>query len=165
MRRSKLGQPVQRWFSQTPVNLGKDDTKYRLFYGWPSYASRFYGRPVPQPEYVPLEQAIQVARWLAAQTAKGTPAVLDTNVARASGYAWRLRTLGWIFRALSSAWGVNPIPRPGTDCGRGRLPRGLPLLYVGNLAGGCGLCRWRAIDDMHVLLDKLALIQRTKGFE
>jgi len=162
MRRSKLGQPVQRWFSQTPVNLGKDDTKYRLFLWLAVYASRFYGRPVPQPEYVPLEQAIQVARWLAAQTAKGTPAVLDTNVGSGIRVCLAAKDAGLDISGTFFRLGSEPYTRPGHGLWPSRLPRGLPLLYVGNLAVGAACAAGEAIDDMHVLLDKLALIQRTR---
>jgi len=163
LRRSKLGQPVQRWFSQTPVNFGKDDTKYRLFLWMAVYASRFYGRAVPQPEYVPLEQAIQVAQWLAAQKALGKPAILDTNVGSAIRVCLAAKDAGLDISGSFLRLGGEPYTEA-----RARIVAEVGCTAVchyfmsetSRVGGACAA--GEAIDDMHILLDKLAIIQRPK---
>jgi hypothetical protein len=163
LRRSKLGQPVKRWFSQTPVNLGQDDTKYRLFLWLAVYASRFYGRPVPQPEYVPLEQAIQVAQWLAAQKAGGTPAVLDTNVGSGIRVCLAAKEAGLDISGTFFRLGSEPYTEARARIVAEAGCRAVCHYFMSETSRvGAACAAGEAIDDMHILLDKLALIQRAK---
>jgi hypothetical protein len=163
LRRSKLGQPAKRWFSQTPVNLSKDDTKYRLFLWLAVYASRFYGRPLPQPEYVPLEQAVKIAEWLADQKAQGTPAVLDTNVGSGIRVCLAAKDAGLDISGTFFRLGSEPYTearaRIVTEAGCTAVCHYF-MSETSRVGGACAA--GEAIDDMHILLDKLALIQRDK---
>src|SRR6266550_2752761 len=51
-------------------------SKMNFFVNYTTFVCRLLGRRVVQPEYVPLNEADKVARWLAAKTAQGTPAIL-----------------------------------------------------------------------------------------
>lgn len=163
MRRSKLGQPVTRWFSQTPVSLSKDDARFRIFLWTAVYASRFYGRPVPEPEYVPLEQAIKVAQWLAEQRAKGTPAVLDTNVGSGIRVCLAAKEAGLDISGTFFRLGSEPYTEARARIVAEAGCTAVCHYFMSETSRvGAACAAPEAIDDMHILLDKLALIQRDK---
>jgi hypothetical protein len=160
---AKLGVSVERWFSQTPLWKG----------GWARQAvlteatritATVSGRRLPAPEHTPPERADRVARWLAEAKARGTPAVLIPPVGAAVRVCLAAREQGLDIAGTFFRLGAEPFT-PGraaaiADAGC----RAGANYYMAELGGFVGLaCAAPAeLDEVHLLTDKLAVIQRDK---
>jgi hypothetical protein len=163
LRNAKIGQPVRRWFSQNRVRLRPGSLKYAVFTGYAVYGSRLFGNPLPAPEFTPLEDAGKVARWLAEMKRHGTPAELHTNpssgvraclAASERGYD----IAGTFFRFNSEPY--TPAKEDVVASTGSRAAAQYSLAEMGNIGMACA--EPRSTDDVHLLTDKLAVIQREK---
>src|SRR5205085_1003060 len=80
-RYAKLRWPLERWFSQTPVGPHRGELKEFAVAAYALLVSRVARTAMPVPRHVPSDEAVVVARWLAAHVAQGTPAVLNAPAA------------------------------------------------------------------------------------
>ncbi len=158
---AKLGEPPHRWITPGGTGIGGRTWRHDLLTRYTVLASRWHGQPVPAPEAVPFDEAWRVAEWLAAKTRAGTPALLSTNTAsivRACAAAAErgLDIAGTVFRGIGEP--LTPAKH------RIALAAGCRTISVystgeaGRLGQPCAAPA--AIDDSHVLTDKLALLQR-----
>jgi hypothetical protein len=160
LRFARLGHPISRWFSQTPVSFAFD-SRQAAFVRMVSLVSRASGRRVPQPEHVPLREAVRIASWLAACRAQGAPAWMSTTASAAvrlclASRAHGLDISGTFFR--SSGEPLSP--------GKARLIADAgcvarchyAMAEIGRMAVACG--RPATHDDVHVASDKVAFLQR-----
>jgi hypothetical protein len=164
LRRAKLGLPVDRWFSQTRLSRAPKDVGYAGITYLTTLTGRMRGGSLPFPTFVPLPEARRVAVWLAEQVAAGTPALLDTigsSGVRAARVALEegLNIAGTFFRlggepltAAKAAW----IREAG-----GRAVCHYAFSELGRLGLACASPE--AIDDVHLLTDKIALLQRPRS--
>jgi hypothetical protein len=163
LRSAKIDQRVERWFSLSRLAARPETFKYFIFTKYALYGSRLFGRPLPIPEYTPLEEAHKVALWLAEKRKAGSPAELHTNPS--SGVrvclAARERSLdisGTFFRFNSEPY--TPAKAKivmETGC---RAAAQYSMGEIGNIGMACG--NPAALDEVHLLTDKLAVIQREK---
>ncbi|HET6468261.1 MAG TPA: hypothetical protein VFG43_07780 [Geminicoccaceae bacterium] len=158
---AKLGLRVERWFSQRPVGFGPAHWPHGAATGYIVAMSRLTGGAIPPPEHVPLEQAATVARWAAGHVAAGRPPLVNTNAASsvrvclAAGEAG-LDIAGTLFRVGGeplTAGKVAAVARAGA-----RVVCHYTMSETGRIGVACA--RGVAVDDVHVLLDKLAMIRR-----
>jgi hypothetical protein len=157
----RMGHVVERWFSEKKMADGLREWPYALFTLYLHLAADFHGRGIPLPEHTPPENAARVAEWLAAKKAEGTPAVLDAvastavRVAHAalkngldiSGSAFRVSSEPFTEgrAAICSRAGVRAYPHYAmTETGMAGLPCLTP----------------EEVDEVHVLKDRVAVIQR-----
>jgi hypothetical protein len=160
LRMARLGYPIERWFSQTPVSVwagGKHAALVRAV----SAVSRWTGRRVPQPEHVGLSDAVIVARWLAGHRQRGRPAWLSTTASCAvraclAARAHGLDISGTFFR--SSGEPLSPGKAAVVLAEGCRIRSHYALAEAGRLGVACG--RPDVIDEVHVLTDKVAVRQR-----
>jgi hypothetical protein len=160
---AKLGLQIERWFSQTRLTPRDGLAREYLFTVATLLAGRTAGRPMPFPEHVPVGEAHHVARWLADKKAAGTPAYLST--AASSGVRAALAALehgldieGSFFRLGGepfTAAKARVIERAG-----GRAVGNYTMTEAGRVGIACA--DPAALDDYHVLTDKLALIRRDR---
>jgi hypothetical protein len=163
LRSAKIGRPIERWFSQNRMILRPSTLKYFVFMNYALYASRFFGAPLSVPEHTPLEQAFKVASWLAAKRKQGTPAELHTNPSSGVRVCLAAQEQGLdisntFFRFNSEPY-TSAKARVITATGS-RAAVQYSLAEIGNIGMACGTPA--ALDDVHLLTDKLALIQREK---
>ena len=127
-------------------------------------ATRWYGRPVPTPEHVPLAQAERIAACLAELKARGTPALVNTNASSGTRVCLAAKEHGLDIAGTMFRLGGEPLTpararvvassgsRVVTIYGMGEIGRiGLPCAHADE------------IDDVHVLLDKLSVIRRLRS--
>lgn len=153
LRWAKLGQPPQRWFSQTCCT------------GWKArflvLAASGAGSRFPLPEHTPPSEASKVARWLAAETAAGRPAGLDAPVSSAVRVCLAARHDGLDISGSFFRVGGEPLTPAKLAVIRGTGSR-VAVIYsmseVGMIGVACaeGCCA----DDVHLLEDKLAAVER-----
>ena len=156
LRWGKLGQRVEKWFTQHRLQTSK--WKYRVFTGYTVWASS-----VPAPEHVPAGDASTVARWLAEVKKRGRAGLLDTHatsgvrVCRAALEAG-LDIAGTFFRLGGepyTAAKARVVQESGCDAACN-----YHTAETGVLGMTCG-ARLEP-DEVHLMTDAFGVIQRPK---
>jgi hypothetical protein len=163
LRIAKLGKRVDKWFSQTPPEPTRATLKPSLIVRTTVAASRRWGRALPRPQHVPLTDASPVAHWLADRRAGGEPAHLNTyptsavRVCQAAELAG-LDISGTVFRVGGEPYTSakdEAVRRAGCSA----------ISYYGAVetsAIGMSCGEPEQLDDVHLLTDKLGIIQRPR---
>ena len=163
LQRARFDRIPERWFSQTPVGWDRHRWRHSWFTSGAVMASRIWGKPLPAPEHIPLDQADRVAGWMNEQVRAEAPALLDTNVASAIRVcqAARGRDLdiaGSLFRT-----GGEPLTDSRAafiESTGSRVVVNYGIAEAGRLGMACG--DPVAVDDVHLFLDKVAVLQQPK---
>lgn len=166
MSHAKMGHRPGRWFAQNGLRFAPGAWKHAVMTRLIFATARLAGRPLPRPDRVPLGEAWRVAEWLAACREAGTPAWLNTNAA--SGVRVAMGALdrdldisGTLFRL-----GGEPLT-PGKveviEAAGARAVCHYSMGEVGRVGLACAAPD--ALDEVHVLTDKIALIQRERALE
>jgi hypothetical protein len=163
LRVSKLGKQIERWFSQTPLEATRETIKPFLLTRTTIAVSRSAGRPLPRPEHVSLADAGRVARWLAEKVHEGVPAQLSTYPSSAARACAAAGDAGLDLSGTTFRVGGEPYTRAKADA----LERtgSHAISYYGAVeTGSIGVaCREAGeLDDVHLLTDKLGIIQRER---
>jgi hypothetical protein len=160
LRLARMGHSVERWFSQTPTSFDHDPRNAFLMHGI-SLVSLWCGRKVPYPEHVPLSDAIRVVRWLAHCVARGTPAWLSTTASSAVRLCLAARDHGVDISGTFFRTSGEPL-----SAGKARVVAKagcvarchFAMAEMGRIGMACG--NPRTDDDVHVVSDKISLLQR-----
>ncbi len=159
----KVGKPIERWFTQNPLVMRPGAFKYFIFTSYALYGSRLFGRPLPMPEHVSLEKASQVARWLAAKKRVGTPALLCTNSSSGVRVCLAAKEHGLDIAGTFFRLGGEPFTlakaQVVADTGSRAVSK-YSRAEVGRLGIPCAAPA--ALDEVHLLTDKVEVIQREK---
>ncbi len=162
----KLGLPLVRWFSQTQPGLGPTAGKSVVVSSVTFLVSAAMGHPLPLPEYVPMDRADVVARWLAEQTAQGRRLHVDLAPSSAVRVCQAARELGLDISGHIARTSGEPLTKAKaallTEAGL-TYCSAYALLEGGTLGLSCG--DPAAVDDQHLLTDRIALIQEPRPFE
>ena len=163
LRLEKLGKPLDRWFSQTRVTLSDGHWKFALFTGTTVAEGRALGRRFPAPQHVPTSSPEPVATWLGDMTRRGTPAVLDTMVSSAVRVCTYARERGIDISGTLFRLGGEPLTAP-----KGQLIaeigcRSICFYSITEMSFvGAPCATPDALDDVHLLTDKVAVLVRPK---
>jgi hypothetical protein len=122
-----------------------------------------FANPMPVPEHVPLNEAQKVAAWLETKRRQGRPAVLDTNVSAAVRVCLAAREKGFDISGTFFPGGGEPLTPAKAKIIRETGSRAHCHYSMSEL-GTMGLACANPIhlDEVHLLTDKIAVIQRTK---
>jgi hypothetical protein len=161
-RYMKVGRTPVRWFSQSGFTWTAEGVRSALFLGYTLLVSYLIRRPMPRPRYLPREKVVEIARWLAT-VGTSSAAVFDVSPSGAIRIAIAakqhgLDISGTLFRVGGEPF-TEAMARELADAGTSAITR-YGMAEVGNIALGCPFPA--AIDDLHVLTDKLAVLQRDK---
>lgn len=163
LRLEKLGKPLDRWFSQTRVALGDGNWKFAIFTASTVAQGRLLGRPFPAPKFVPTTSPEPVARYLADMTRRGTPATLDTMVSSAVRLCSYARENQIDISGTLLRMGGEPLTEPKAQliadvgCQTTCFYSITEMSFV-----GAPCATPSALDDVHLLTDKVAAIVRPK---
>jgi len=163
LRYAKLGKPVAKWFAQTRPEITAADWKYFVFTHTMLAASRLCGTPMPCPEFTPSTESARVAQWLATTKAAGVPAVLDTStspgvrVCRAA-LEQGLDIAGTFLRLGGEPY--TPAKAQIVSAAGCRAVCHYSISEIGIVGMPCG--DPADLDDLHLLVDKIAAIQRRR---
>jgi hypothetical protein len=157
------GLSVERWFSQTRVGLGRRASKDALLTVFTLLAGRFAGKRLPFPEHVPLGDAAPVAVWLAEQCRRGRPACLSTtpsSAVRACRAADQrgLDISGSFFRLGGEPY--TPGKAAVIEASGVQAISNYTMSEIGRIGIACA--EPQALDDLHVMTNALAVIQRPR---
>ena len=163
LRLAKLGKKVEKWFSSSKFKKDPKSLQFLFFTYYTIYAGRFLSSPLPSPVYIPLESAFEVASWLELKKAEGTPAFFDTQASTCVRICIAAMERGFDIRGTFFLVGGEPYTKAKaeviSDAGCQAINR-YSMAELGNLGLACATPA--EFDDVHLITDKVAVIQRQK---
>lgn len=162
-RRVKIGRPPARWFTPTALAPGRGALKHYLFTHYTVRASRVMGTSMPRPEYVPPDRAVVVAEWAAEQRRRGRPGILACPPGASVRICLAARDRGLDIRDTFFRCSGEPYTpgRAGVIAATGG--RGASIYSMAEVGiVGMPCVAPSAVDEVHLVTDKLAIIQRPK---
>jgi len=152
--------PPERWFSPGTTRERRLSLGYRLATQALIRFVRRLGVTAPQPEWVPLDQAITVARWAAETVRERGACVVRTFVSMALRVALAAQEEGLDLSGATLIGGGEP-PTEAKVRGIERSGARWVPLYAMTEVGKVGLACAHPVDgsDVHVLDDAVGLIQ------
>jgi hypothetical protein len=161
LHHAKLAQPTERWFAQLPPYPPRESPRSAILLAATLAVARAAGQPIPAPRHVPLERADVVARWLADRVMQGTPPYLNTTASGAVRVCEAARPEGLDLSGTVFRVGGEPYTPARDRVITGSGCTAYPFLQaneVGRIGVTCA--SRRAPDEVHLLTDKLAVLQR-----
>ena len=162
--RARISRLPEVWFSQNRYHLRWEDARAAAFAASALGGSRLWGRPLPVPTYLPLERAVEISEWLARKSSSGTAALLDTNVSSAIRVCRAASEGGHDIAGTLFRTGGEPLT-PGRaqmiEQTNSRVTCNYGIAEAGRLGLACGDASMP--DDVHLLTDKVALLQRPRA--
>jgi hypothetical protein len=163
LRYARLGKPVERWFSQSRLSFNLKNFRFYIFTMWGILASRMFGKPIPMPEHVPFNEAYRIANWLETKKTNGTPAVMDTNVSSAVRICLAAQERGRDIAGTFFRLGGEPYTQAKANIIKqtgSRAYCNYSMTEVGTIGLPCA--NPEHLDEVHLLTDKIGVIQRTR---
>ena len=163
LRSAKQRRPIERWFSQTRIVERPFRAGDALLAGYAIAASRIWGAPLPRPEHVPFADAVRVARWLETKARRGSPALLSATVGAAARICAAATEHGADITGTLFRTGGEAL-----TSGRAALIEETGGLAFGDYSmaelgrAGVSCAAPNAVGDVHLMLDKLGLVQRPR---
>jgi hypothetical protein len=158
----KTETPIHKWFTPSPILQWPEMYLAHLaLLSYSLYASRRLGNAIPIPTYVPYSKADVVARWLEKHSKSGSPAVLDTTPSGAVRICQAALRDGIDIRGSFFQLGGEPLTDSKQEYMREAGCRAVTyysMAELGRIAMPC--TRPASVDDTHLLVNKLAVLQR-----
>jgi hypothetical protein len=162
--RAKRGIRSVRWFSQNRLRVASRAWKHAVLTEAILLVSRVARRPLARPEHVPLAEASKVARWLAACVEQGNPAVLNTNAASGVRVAMAAVAEGMDISGSFFRLGGEPLTEAKLAVIRSAGAEAVCHYTMGETGRiGVACAAGAAADDVHIVEDKIAVIQQTRA--
>jgi hypothetical protein len=162
----KLGKPVARWFSPTDESHIRSTLRDRLATLYIVYGGRLWGAKLAKPEYVSLNNAIVVAKWMAETKQQLGGCALQSYVSPAVNVCQAALRNGLDITGTTFFVAGEPL----TEAKRGHIEATgasvVPMYYISE-AGfiGCGCKSGHGVDDIHLFHDSVAVIRRRRRVE
>ena len=167
LRRARYGHPPDRWFSNLrPWDLRPAMAKFSLATLFTVTLGRLSGARLPWPTYLPLDRAVDVARWVAEALARhGTCLVLAAasrglRVCLAAQEAG-LDLTGAIFRLGGEP--MSAAKMAGIEATGARVFTTYGFSEMGRIGMDCS--RGREINDLHLCTGVCALVEHERLVE
>jgi hypothetical protein len=163
LRQWKVGKPAARWF--TPVNEKQVRASYRDRFAlkYIVYGGRLWGAGLARPEYVDLNDAVKVARWMADAKRQSGGCCLITSVSPAVKVSHAAVQNGLDIRGthfIVSGEPLTEFKHKQITASGAEVTTRYSMSEIGGLGYGC--THSRPIDDVHHFHDSSAIIQHTK---
>ena len=154
------GAPKERWFAQVDPAAPSLHPRYRWSARLLRLGGALAGVRLPPPEYVPLEQPLPVARWLAEQVRAGRRPHLGTPASGAVRLCQAGQAAGMDLRGVQFSVGGEPLT-PARLAVVHQAGAEALTTYGSSESGriGYGCLARDASDDQHLYHDLVALIQ------
>jgi len=165
IRHLKAGESVDRWLSKKPLPTGRRTLATDRVLNYTVAASRLFGPgTLAFPEHAPNSSVGQVARWVAIQVEDGTPALVDTSASMGVRLCLAAQDAGF---DIAGTWFrfAGEAYTPGkaavvTGSGASAMCH-YSVSEIGRVGFACTAPD--ALDDVHLLTEKLALVQRPRA--
>ncbi len=157
----KSGASVERWFNpyRPPRNL--QSLQFALYTAYTVRVGRHYGGVLRGPETCSASDAERVARWLAACRETGRAGVLDAQAGLGVRVCLAARDAGLDISGSFFRVGGEPFTEAKASAVQDTGSRAVchySMAEIGRIGCACG--DPAALDDVHLMSDKLAMIQR-----
>ena len=160
---AKMRRPLEKWFSQSETRGGAAPLRALLLTQTTLLACRLWAVPVASPEYVPLGRAERVARWLEEKARAGTPALFSAPVGSGVRVCVAAAEHGLDIGGTVFRLGGEPLSPARAQVVSGTGSRALTNYSMGEVGRvGIACAAPTAVDDVHLMLDRLALVQRAR---
>jgi hypothetical protein len=159
----KLGRPLEKWFTQTRFGERPYPVRGAVITWHALLMARRVGRPLPYPEHVPYSEAARIARWLELKARQGTPAHFGAPVGSVVRVCLAARDHGLDISGSFLRGGGEPLTPERAEVMASTGSRFAPS-YAMSEVGRVGLACAApvAVDDLHLMLHKLAVLQRPR---
>jgi hypothetical protein len=160
---AKVGLTPEKWFSTSPFRFDRGMLRESLFNAAMVLSGRLAGQPLPGPQFVHRQDASLVARWLAQKRLSGRPGLLVSNASPAIRVCIAAREEGLDISGSVFRIGGEPYTNAkaaAVESVGARAIVSYGLVELGTTALLCG--HPEAPDDLHLLSDSAAVIQRQK---
>ncbi|MBI3651090.1 MAG: hypothetical protein HY231_08570 [Acidobacteria bacterium] len=168
LRAAHLGRYPQRWFSPIVTANLKASLKYK--YHLATYTTvvlgRVFGKPLPWPEMVGIEDAIVVARWASETLQTHGACLILSPVSRALRVCVAAQEAGLdLTGATFMIAGEPPTAAKvkGIESTGARYFPTYGLAEAGRIGMGCA--KPTACNDLHLLTDAFAVIQKPRAIQ
>jgi len=160
------GKPIARWFSTVDERQVKSSLRDRLALRYILYGGRLWGAKLARPEYINLGDAHKISRWMADTRKQFGGCSLSSSVSSAIKVCHAAMEHELDIRGSNFFTGGEPLTeakrRHIEASGASVIPE-YAFSEVGRIGIGCS--SGRAIDDLHLLSDSVALIQHQRRVE
>lgn len=163
LRSVKLGRPLEKWFTQTRIGQRPYPVRGALMTWYALLMCRRAGLPLPYPEHVPYPEAARIARWLEMKARQGTPAHFGAPVGSVVRVCLAARDHGLDISGSFLRAGGEPLTPERADViasTGSRFASSYAMAEVSRVGLACATPT--AVDDLHLMLDKLAVLQRPR---
>lgn len=163
LRNYKMGLEMLAWFTPTRAGLGRASGKSAAVTWCTKLSAERHGHRMPYPRYTPMDRGDVVARWLAAQKARGQLVQLDVMVSGAVAVAKAAQRLGLDVSGHFMRMGGEPLtPAKAALLDEVGLRFGsqYAMAEIGAMGQSCASAA--EPDDVHLLTYRMAAIQQPK---
>jgi hypothetical protein len=159
LRRAPFGRPLAKWFTPVTESEAQAGLKDRVASRVTLTASRVFGVPFPSPELVPLDRAVDIARWARRAADEHGSSAIVTHVSCAARVAVAAVDAGFDLAGVVM-WAGSEPPTPAKvrairESGARWVP-GYWMVEAGFIAQGC--VEPTDDTDVHLFSDAFALI-------
>jgi hypothetical protein len=161
---AKVGVHVERWFSQTEPGLLRSSLRHALLIRSTVGVSRLLREPIPAPEHTPSLAAERVAIWLAEKRARGTPAFFLCTPSSGVRVCLAAEERGADISGTFFRFGGEPYTPAKASVVSAAGCRAACNYYLTEVGGRVGIAcaAPEAVDEVHLMSDALAMIQRPR---
>jgi hypothetical protein len=159
LQRAHLGQWSEHWFSSIGWKEHREWPRFTAATYYMVASARAAGLPIPFPEFVRLEDATIIAKWVSDTVARHGRCMLACNVSHAMRVAIAARDAGLSIAGATFRIGGEPVTTAKAEFLRragAKVIAGYGMVEVSNIALGCP--NGADAGDVHVSMDTMALI-------
>jgi phenylacetate-coenzyme A ligase PaaK-like adenylate-forming protein len=155
---------MDRWFARrVPMNSRAEATFHHVMTSLIVLATRFFGPGAPWPEFIDSDELGRIVAWMIEQKKEGKLSCLRTTVSNAVRIARIAHGMGQSLAGMKFMTSGEPL----TESKRAAIERVESTVIPGYGAGGFGEIGHgcgnpRQTDEVHVSLDRLAVIQHPR---
>ena len=159
LQRAYAAEWSKHWYSSMGWREHKEWPRFTAATFYMVGAARAAGLRIPFPEFVPLQDAIIVARWISKTVARHGRCLLNSNVSHAMRACIAAREAGLSLDGATFRIGGEPVTTAKAEFMRDmgvRVIAGYGMVEVSNIGLGCP----HGVDsgDLHLSMDTMALI-------
>ncbi len=164
---AKFGQPVAKWFSPVDEREVRTPLKHRLALRYIVFWGRFWGARLAYPEKVSIQDAAKIAYWLESmKKLKGNSALICSSAGMAVKVCEAAIEQGMDIRGIKlfvSGEPLTEVKRQKMESAGAEVISRYSNTEIGRMGIGCN--HSQSIDEVHLLHDRVAIIQRKRGID
>ena len=166
LKYAKVGRVPLKWFTPLDKTGIRVTLRNRMLTNYIIYMGRVLGLALPRPQFVSLNRADLMAKWLAEMIVIHGSCILNTFVSLAVRICAWAREKGLNLRGVTFFVTGEPLTEVKLRIIELAGAKAVPSYATTELAGvGCGCARPSAVDDVHLFHDLFALIQCSRRIE